>query len=591
MYLSKVQIKNFRNFNFLDVSLSSNSVIVGETRVGKSNFLYALRLVLDNSLPDAARQLKMTDFWDFCTEESPTIEIHIDFSEFDSDPNLMALLTDYRLAENHEVARLSYVYRKKADLDGLPKSEIDYEYKTFGGGDETKNLSSQVRRRIYLALLPALRDAEAELGSWHTSPLHFLLDEAIDKIPKEEKERVATEVAASTSQITDLESIKTLETTLKSKMGDLSGHAQDIQAKLGVVPTDPLRLFRSIRLLIDNGKRGISEASLGSANLALLTLKLAEFEWLREKNDHNFTIMCIEEPESHIHPHLQRTVFKKLFEQIRGQNVSLFLTTHSPILASVTPLSSIVVLKQENNMGTQAYALAELEITDTEKDDLQRYLDSSRAEILFSKKVIFVEGISESILIPIYAHSLGIDLDELGISICNVGGTNFVPYVRFACALSLPFCVITDWDPVPNETPLGQNRLIGILDVVGKSGGKLYTEDEKNGFKLDATLLKDEAKSHGIFTNNDTFETEISDDSKTAPILLDVLDDQNFGVIRQKRIASWKSGEAEIDTEQLLAMVADIGKGRLASRLAEKSIDLEPPAYIKSALEFITQNA
>ncbi len=33
--------------------------MVGENRVGKSNFIFALRLV-----PDSARQLKLSDIWD-----------------------------------------------------------------------------------------------------------------------------------------------------------------------------------------------------------------------------------------------------------------------------------------------------------------------------------------------------------------------------------------------------------------------------------------------------------------------------------------------------------------------------------------------
>ena len=47
MHLSRIQIKNFRNFQDLDVALGGNLVIVGENRVGKSNLLYALRLIFD----------------------------------------------------------------------------------------------------------------------------------------------------------------------------------------------------------------------------------------------------------------------------------------------------------------------------------------------------------------------------------------------------------------------------------------------------------------------------------------------------------------------------------------------------------------
>ena len=64
MHLSRITIENFRNFQSLDVALGGNLVIVGENRVGKSNLLYALRLIFDPSLPDSSRQLGRADFWD-----------------------------------------------------------------------------------------------------------------------------------------------------------------------------------------------------------------------------------------------------------------------------------------------------------------------------------------------------------------------------------------------------------------------------------------------------------------------------------------------------------------------------------------------
>ncbi len=52
MRISRIRIENFRNFRLLDVALGAPAVVVGENRVGKSNFLHALRLVLDPALPD-----------------------------------------------------------------------------------------------------------------------------------------------------------------------------------------------------------------------------------------------------------------------------------------------------------------------------------------------------------------------------------------------------------------------------------------------------------------------------------------------------------------------------------------------------------
>jgi recombinational DNA repair ATPase RecF len=50
MRISRIQISNFRNFKSLDVALSEHAVIVGENKIGKTNLVYALRLLLDPTL-------------------------------------------------------------------------------------------------------------------------------------------------------------------------------------------------------------------------------------------------------------------------------------------------------------------------------------------------------------------------------------------------------------------------------------------------------------------------------------------------------------------------------------------------------------
>jgi putative ATP-dependent endonuclease of OLD family len=52
MKLTRIQIENFRNFHRIDVVLDGSIVLVGENSVGKSNLLYALRLIFDPTLPD-----------------------------------------------------------------------------------------------------------------------------------------------------------------------------------------------------------------------------------------------------------------------------------------------------------------------------------------------------------------------------------------------------------------------------------------------------------------------------------------------------------------------------------------------------------
>ncbi|HHP9781193.1 TPA: ATP-dependent nuclease, partial [Escherichia coli] len=384
MYLSKLGIRNFRNFEAADIPLAGNVVLLGENRVGKSNLLFAIRLVIDPTLPDSARQLKLSDFWDGCSLElNPQIEVHLEFADFDSDPSLSALLTDFRIAEDPTVARLSYIFRKKEEVGGAPRSGDDCEFIVFGGGQESRTIPGRVRRRISIDMLDALRDAEAQLASWRSSPLRPLLEDAFSSLSRADLDRVATELQTATETMEKFPSIKELEDSLRGGILDLAGTAHDLDARLRFAPADPLRLMRSISMFIDDGKRGIIEASLGSANVALISLKLAEFAWRREKNERNFSLLCIEEPEAHLHPQLQRAVFDKLFNNV-DKDQSLIVTSHSPTLATIAPLRSIVRICRDPEGRSRAFSLAKLPVSSEELDDIERYLTATRSELLFA---------------------------------------------------------------------------------------------------------------------------------------------------------------------------------------------------------------
>src|SRR3546814_6494779 len=94
-----------------------------------------------------------------------------------------------------------------------------------------------------------------------------------------------------------------------------------------------------------------------------------------------------------------------------------------------------------------------------------RYLDVTRAELVFARGIILVEGDAERFLIPAFAAASDISLDEHGISICSVSGTNFKPYAKLLSALGIPFAVITDYDPVTGKPPLSYNRALKLVQI------------------------------------------------------------------------------------------------------------------------------
>ncbi len=607
MHLSRIRVENFRNFKELDVALGGNIVIVGENRVGKSNLLFALRLIFDPSLPDGARQLGRSDFWDglAAIDGGTAMEVSVEIRDFEGDPDVLAVLTDFRLDDDPDTVRLTYRLRATPGLEDDPVSDDDFSFICFGGDSEAKTFGHDLRRRITMDVLPALRDAEGDLAAWRRSPLRPLVEDAFVSIDADELTAIGDKIAEASAAAIEFDEVKSLEERIASLFLAMAGAKQDVQPSLGFSATDASRINRQIRLLIDDGRRGVSDASLGSANLIFLTLKLLDLQRLIESNRRDQSLLAIEEPEAHLHPHLQRLVYKHLFETIVGKEdgdgddddddtesdasaaLSVILTTHSPHIASVAPLDSIVLLRTDSAAGTWGFSTASAGFTEADREDLSRYLDVTRAELLFARGVILVEGDAERFLIPAFAEEMDISLDEHGISVCSVAGTNFQPYVKLLCALGIPFAVITDRDLIDGH-PRAYRRALKLIRIIERVRGGDEAAAIESIEDLGTYSESFEAcRAFGIFVNSGTLETELFE-GDYAQEMIETLREHNFSAARLERLNEWAADPDTYDSAKLLRMIEQMGKGRFAQRLAGRVQGQDVPDYISEAITHVT---
>ena len=594
MFVSRIQIKNFRNFHDFDVALGPTSVIVGENGVGKSNLLLALRLILDPRLPDSSRHLRIEDFWDGLSDplkNKEIIEVSLEFQDFQTDDSVFAVLQPYLISgPDPATVRLSYRFRP---VSPVPKNRDltmeDYEFIVFGGENEVNTIDYRLRRWIPIEVLRALRDAERDLSAWRQSPLRPLVENL--SISDATLESVAHSIDQATDQLLAEKDVKRLTREIGSRLAMMVGSILEIQPSLGFTPTIPDRLTRELRMFGDGKrKRSVGELSLGIDNVLYLLLLTLELERKERAMERAKTIIAIEEPEAHLHPHLQRLVFRDFLRR----ESPVLLTTHSPHIASVAPLSSVVLLRDDvHGRGSRGTSALGAHLNEQEASDIERYLDTTRAEVLFARGVILVEGPSELFLIPAVAESMGRALDEYGITVCSVHGTDFLPYVKLLGprGLDIPFTVITDGDTREdkdgNLVSPGLSRAVRIATVIDHSEADKMQEMLNS---LDWDGVRSAAKDAGIFVGKHTLETDLFN-YWHGEELVDSLSELGVSQTRVdtlKQLANSDEALSKKESRYLRRSVERVGKGRLAQRFADK-VDLDRiPCYIKEAIQCIT---
>src|SRR5690349_18302178 len=77
MRIASARLRGFRNFKDAFINLADKSLIIGYNDVGKTNLIYALRLLLDRTLPESALEPVDSDFYVYERTDVLSIELHL----------------------------------------------------------------------------------------------------------------------------------------------------------------------------------------------------------------------------------------------------------------------------------------------------------------------------------------------------------------------------------------------------------------------------------------------------------------------------------------------------------------------------------
>lgn len=652
MFLSKMQITNFRNYKstIFDFKEGANTII-GENDAGKSNALRAIRILLDDTYYYSQKTLKDTDFnrslgdwrghWitisaefsGMTIDESKREIISSIYSNSDSNEEDLNNLNLHISNTDMEIGNVSVIIRpnlnKRKELyeascagdnekfiqirQGITLSDYEFSYRSkklvdfsdvhnyerivgnlenciAPNPDELQEKDSVIGARINIsdvnehisvAFIDALRDVVLLMNKGN-NPIKKIVSSIENKIEESDIQSVREKIKELNGSISSISQLEGVQGTLNDKLIEILGLVYSPELSLSSNISDELMSLSKFLNLKPDNEEGLSSLGLGHLNMIYIALKIVEYNYCAKREILN--IMLIEEPEAHIHHHIQKTLFKNL--GIKNESTQVIMTTHSPNIAESSEISRMNIVKNFNNKtiamnpsnGLDDFGNEKLTTKLSLTQSVERYLDAKRSAILFSKGLLLVEGDAEEILIPSLVRNIfGVTQDELGVGIVNIGSTAF-EYIASLFSderIQRRCAIVTDLDKqvVPEKSRFnktkaakkGEERLEKLQNLFGDN---IWVE---------------------IFLADTTFEIELA--SSSMELYSSFLKISGFSEKTQKTyMAMFEGNNLELRNEYILRLAENVGKGWLATLLSQMldsdNYNIIIPEYIIEALVF-----
>lgn len=680
MYISKIRIKNFRNFKDNEILFNDGiNVIIGHNNSGKSNALRALSLVIDTQI---SKRLDVHDFnknisIDELKKSSPKVSISVYISESNNEnlysddlvtvSNFLiklespyeALLTyEFYLPENEELKYLNAVSTAKNTKEAWKIIQQDflrlYTSKIFGGDPELKQQAdSESLQKFDFQFLDAIRDVERDMFSGRNTLLKEVLDFFMDYELKNDDTKTEDVRLAEIRELKEKfhSSVDLLIGKLQERMEEGKKEILEYAKETGAssfnnaVPDfegslSDVELFSALRLVIkDKGDTTIpiTHNGLGYNNLIFISLLLAKMQANSDGkylggNAKVFPILAIEEPEAHLHPAMQYKFLKflKKIKYKKGKVRQIFITTHSTQITAAVSLDEIVCLHTNENNMYIGYP-GKVFKNPKSKAYVQRFLDATKSDMLFAAKIIFVEGMAEKLLLPIFAKYCGKSLEDNHVTIINVGGRYFDHFIKLfdTCdeetgkyAICKKIACLTDRDPSRRERKANQNykkcypyeydKDIGNYEYAENATNKIeFFKDHENIRFFSQDKLFGKTFEYDIVFNNSELKILVTNSMRNRYEILKMMGSESY----EKALEELKNNEENNrikeslstsdwnDEDKKKSLIASrylnsISKGENALELCEQleenllrekndKQNFNVPPYIKEAFEWV----
>ncbi len=502
MYISRIKIQNFRLLKDATLDLKCDlSLLIGKNNTGKTSILVLLEHFFENKrfhyedlsislIKDINSLSNDTDI------DKLSIRLFLDI-QYDEDDDL-SKLSDFILDLDPEIKVVKILFEccidKKNLLNKISKLEGDEKLKFI-----KNNISKYQLTKIY-----AYNDNDHTEGDYIFKYRHKLIEKELKSVTRlisfeviharrnvasSEDRKKAPLSALTTSYFNSKHDSDTPDANFSAINSLLSDMDNQLEAKYKPIFENFLKnakefleienlnvksdiqskaLFDNSSVVTYGGEDDVLPEhlnGLGYMNILHLLLEVERRKDNFEKSGSSLNLLFIEEPEAHTHPQMQY-VFAKNIKSILSDVKCLqtLITSHSPHIVSHSNFKDIRYLKAEDGEVKIKNFHSELRgLYGSETENfkfLEQYLNIQSAELFFASKVIFIEGITERMLLPLFIKQLDgkqgasnpdyIPLASQNITIVEVGA-NAVAFSKFLNFIGIKTLIITDLDTTKAE--------------------------------------------------------------------------------------------------------------------------------------------
>lgn len=628
MYISKVTIRNFRIFDQVGITAlfkKGINAIISENNCGKSAFIDALRIAFSTTSYKKDIYFNLTDFH-IDSRGIRCKEAFIDVFLDEVPPDLFEIWDP----ENITKGEFHIRYYIVSSIDGREK----IKFQIWGGPVEGNSISSETFDAIQLVYLGALRDAVGELRPVRTGKLANLLNSITDTPAA--KEQIVEAMRKANTKISEQTPVKQVQNIINENLSVIEQDLLKQQVNIKLVEPRFEAIAASLRAYIKprwihlekcdpryknvknyltkeewgsyteedetgvyldtcflddtlhsseikaelstelNNMYEIAQNGLGYNNLLFMAAVLGEIKSTNSEILYN--LLLVEEPEAHLHPQLQELVHNFFQKNSNTDNVQVIYTSHSPTLVSRIGIDRIVLLYDKLHC-VNCLSLSESNLNETDKYYLERYLDVTKSQMLFAKGIIFVEGICEALLLPVFANILDRAFDKHAVEIVNVDGVSFKPFADLLCYASnvqeqtIKTAIITDDDRCTDKSNIDQyiDREIDFdTDNIVEVVKKINKGDPSDRYIKLQTMCHD---AHiKIFGAQKTLEYELSLSTDNLPYMLSAILDihPQVGKSLYDKVEQRSSIEEKAATIWLFMRERSKSKGEVAQALSRR---------------------